>query len=87
MILDASPQLSSTLRIFKEFVRLYANAFAFQSVLSRAVHENCPSGVALSRTAPEKRTPLLFPGGIMSSAEGAYVLEAINAARKGDVWS
>ncbi|KAL5364963.1 hypothetical protein BJX96DRAFT_181302 [Aspergillus floccosus] len=79
--LDASPKLSSTLRIFKEYVRLYANAFAFQSVLSRAVHENCLSGDALSGTAQEKRTPSLFPEGIMSSAEGAYVLEAIDAAR------
>ncbi|KAL4893147.1 hypothetical protein BDV59DRAFT_207944 [Aspergillus ambiguus] len=80
--LDASPKLNFTLRIFKEYVRLYANAFAFQSILSRAVHENCFSSEALSGTAPElKRTASLFPEGIMSSAEGVYVFEAIDAAQ------
>ncbi|KAL2814353.1 hypothetical protein BDW59DRAFT_154432 [Aspergillus cavernicola] len=80
--LDASPKLSSTLRIVKEYVRLYVNGFAFHSILSRAVHENCLSGDAPSGTASAmKRAPSLFPQGIISTGEGAYVLEAIDAAR------
>lgn len=77
--LDASPKLDSTLHIFQQYVRLYANAFAFQSILSRVMQENCPSGEAVSGSL--SRTPSLFPDGIMASAEGAYVLEAIDAAR------
>ncbi|OJI96894.1 hypothetical protein ASPVEDRAFT_260312 [Aspergillus versicolor CBS 583.65] len=80
--LKASPKLSSTLRIVKEYVRLYVNAFAFQSILSRAVRENHhhASGGTISESDP--RHPLsLFPHGITSTPEGAYVLEALDASR------
>ncbi len=85
--LKASPQLSSTLRIVKEYIRLYVNAFAFQSILSRAVRENHPvSGGTISEagttTLDPKYSLSLFPQGITSTPEGAYVLEALDASRE-----
>ncbi|KAJ5520264.1 hypothetical protein N7463_000717 [Penicillium fimorum] len=75
--LEASPKLDCTMHIFKEYVRLYASAFSFQSFLSKAVQgEPVP-------TAPGKNGAIsLFPRGIMSTAEGSYILESIDAARK-----
>lgn len=61
-----------SLHIFNEYVSLYVNAFSFQSVATRACMEN--------RQGSKKR-PLLFRQGIMSSPDGAYVFEAVNAAR------
>lgn len=72
--LETSPKLHCTLRILKEYVRLYVMAFSFQSILSRAIHDSRKSG-----SAP---TPSLFPEGIMASADGAYVFEAVDSARK-----
>ncbi|CAG7934987.1 unnamed protein product [Penicillium nalgiovense] len=77
--LETSPKLHCTLHVFKEYVRLYANSFSFQSLLSKAVHHNRP-GENRSTTSG-KGAPSLFPRGIMSTAEGAYVLEAVDAAR------
>lgn len=80
--LETSPKLNCTLRIVMEYVRLYANAFAFQSLLSRAVHDNRTVGETTPALAAEpKRPPSLFPQGIMSTAEGAYILEAVDASR------
>ena len=80
--LKTSPKLNCTLRIFKEYVRLYANAFSFQSLLSIAAHDN---RVLEERTPTTSSEPdfsvSLFPQGIMSTAEGAYVLEAVTASR------
>ncbi|CRL22014.1 Fungal transcriptional regulatory protein, N-terminal [Penicillium camemberti] len=78
--LKASPKLNCTMHIFKEYVRLYASAFSFQSLLSGAVQPG--------RREPAPITPgrngvtSLFPQGIMSTAEGSYILESIDAARK-----
>lgn len=78
--LEASPKLNCTMHIFKEYVRLYASAFSFQSLLSGAVQPG--------RREPAPITPgrngvtSLFPQGIMSTAEGSYILESIDAARK-----
>lgn len=80
--LETSPKLESTLHIFKEYVRLYTNAFSFQSLLSRTVHHNRLAGeTAPATTLESKNSPSLFPQGIMSTAEGAYILEAVDAAR------
>lgn len=76
--LKTSPKLNCTLRILKEYVRLYANAFSFQSILSRAVHDNCITGTMAPRP---KQAPSLFPQGIMASPDGAYAFEALDAAR------
>lgn len=75
--LKASPKLHSTLRIVIEYVRLYVNAFSFQSILSRA----CRSGVVTSSLPSRNRVHSLFPQGIMASADGAYIYEAVDAAR------
>ncbi|KAL4808634.1 hypothetical protein BDV18DRAFT_167672 [Aspergillus unguis] len=85
--LKASPQLSSTLCIVKEYIRLYVNAFAFQSILSRAVREShTVSGGTISEagttTLDPKRPLSVFPQGITSTPEGAYVLEALDASRE-----
>lgn len=80
--LKTSPKLNCTLRIVKEYVRLYACAFSFQSLLSRAVRDNRLGEMAPITTSEPKRPLSLFPHGIMSTAEGAYVLEAVDAARK-----
>ncbi|RDL38136.1 uncharacterized protein BP5553_05569 [Venustampulla echinocandica] len=75
--LKASPKLHSTLRIVIEYVRLYVNAFSFQSILSRASR----NGIATSSPFRRDRVQSLFPQGIMASADGAYIYEAVNAAR------
>lgn len=80
--LETSPKLNCTLRIFKEYVRLYANSFSFQSLLSRAVPHNRPPGENRTTTLGTRGAPSLFPRGIMSTPEGAYVLEAVDAARE-----
>lgn len=81
--LETSPKLNCTLNIFKEYVRLYANAFSFQSLLSRAAHLNRLAGETAPATTLEPNGAVpLFPQGVMSTAEGAYVLEAVGAARK-----
>ncbi|KAJ5372454.1 hypothetical protein N7517_004460 [Penicillium concentricum] len=75
--LEASPKLNCTMHIFKEYVRLYASAFSFQAFLSKAVQ-----GEQVS-TAPGRNGVIsLFPRGILSTAEGSYILESIDAARK-----
>lgn len=79
--LETSPKLHCTMHIFKEYVRLYANSFSFQSLLSRAAHHSRPAGENRATTSGPKRAPSLFPRGIMSTAEGAYMLEAVDAAR------
>lgn len=81
--LQASPKLNTTLSIAKEYVRLYASAFAFQSVLFKAVHDSRRAGrPTAANDSGRKRTQSLFPQGIMATSEGAYVLEAVDAARK-----
>jgi hypothetical protein len=75
--LKASPKLYNTLRIVFEYVRLYVNAFSFQSVVSRASRGGLVTSVPLSRD----RGQSIFPQGIMASADGAYVYEAVNAAK------
>ncbi|KAF9894978.1 hypothetical protein FE257_004602 [Aspergillus nanangensis] len=90
--LEASPKLHCTMGIFKEYVRLYANAFSFQSLLSREVQHSSVSGNRPTASASgagagaaQRRgatAPSLFPQGIMSTAEGVYVLEAVDAARR-----
>lgn len=77
--LDASPKLYSTLRIVKEYVRLYVCAFSFQSILSRAVQENRNHDTIKS---PPGKASSLFPQGIMSTPDGIYVFEAVDSARK-----
>jgi hypothetical protein len=67
------------MNIFKEYVRLYASAFSFQSLLSKAVQPNC--GETDPPTSGRKGAVSLFPRGIMSTAEGSYILEALDAAR------
>jgi hypothetical protein len=76
--LEASPKLKCTLNIFKEYVRLYVLAFSFQSILSRAVHDNRVAGTSASWL---KKAPSLFPEGIMASPDGVYVFEAVRSAR------
>lgn len=77
--LDASPKLYSTLRIVKEYVRLYVCAFSFQSILSRAVQENRNHDAIGS---PPGKASSLFPQGIMSTPDGVYVFEAVDSAQK-----
>lgn len=80
--LKTSPKLDCTLRIFKEYVRLYANAFSFQSLLSKAAPDNRLLEERTPTTSSEPSSTIsLFPQGIMSTAEGAYVLEAMDASR------
>lgn len=62
-----------SLHIFNEYVSLYVNAFSFQSVATRACVKNRPGS---------KKRPSLFRQGIMSSPDGAYVFEAVNAAKR-----
>lgn len=76
--LKTSPKLNCTLRILKEYVRLYASAFSFQSILSRAFHDNRTAGATASWP---KQAPQIFPQGIMASPDGAYAFEAVDAAR------
>lgn len=78
--LKASPRLHHTLRTFFEYVRLYLNAFSFQSVLSRTSAENQSRGI---RSSPSGTNPVLSPFslGIMASADGVYILQAVNAAK------
>ncbi|KAJ5857805.1 hypothetical protein N7455_008699 [Penicillium solitum] len=78
--LEASPKLNCTMHIFKEYVRLYASAFSFQSLLSGAVQPRRRETVPI--TPGRNGVTLLFPQGIMSTAEGSYILESIDAARK-----
>lgn len=78
--LKASPKLRSTLRIVIEYVRLYVNAFSFQSILSRACVDNREGATGTSSSIRD-RAASLFPRGIMASADGAYIFEAVNAAR------
>ncbi|KAJ5757653.1 uncharacterized protein N7511_006347 [Penicillium nucicola] len=75
--LQASPKLNCTMHIFKEYVRLYASAFSFQSFLSKAVQ-----GKRVPIAPGRDGITSLFPRGIMSTAEGSYILESIEAARK-----
>lgn len=80
--LKTSPKLNCTLHIFKEYVRLYANAFSFQSLLSMAAYDNRRSRETTPTTSPRlERTLSLFSQGIMSTGEGAYVLDAVDASR------
>ena len=77
--LHASPKLSCTMHIFKEYVRLYASSFAFQSLLSKAVKSTDRDSATI---APGRSHNIsLFPQGIMSTPEGPYILESIDAAR------
>ncbi|KAJ5610222.1 hypothetical protein N7510_006941 [Penicillium lagena] len=78
--LEASPKLNCTMHIFKEYVRLYASAFSFQSLLSRAVQPS--RGEPGPAASGRKGAISLFPRGIMSAAEGSYILESVDAARK-----
>ncbi|KFX92295.1 hypothetical protein O988_07336 [Pseudogymnoascus sp. VKM F-3808] len=71
--LNASPKLKSTLTIVYEYVRLYVNAFSFQSLITRACREDS--------TANTDRSFNLFPRGIMGSTDGAYIFEATHAAK------
>lgn len=70
--LNPSPKLKSTLRIVHEYVRLYVNAFSLQSLVTRACHE--------TSTTQMDRSLILFPRGIMGSADGVYIFEATKAA-------
>ncbi len=71
--LKPSPKLYSTLRILREYVRLYVHGFSFQAVLTRAM---------VKRDGESKeQLPQLFPRGISSSADGTYIFEALEAAR------
>lgn len=72
--LKTSPRLYHTLRTFFEYVRLYVNAFSFQSVLSRASADS----QARRNTNP---APSPFARGIMASADGVYILQAVYAAK------
>lgn len=78
--LKASPKLNCTMNIFKEYVRLYTNAFALQSLISRTAQ---PDRFDNSPAIPSTNGSVsLFPAGIMSTAEGSYILEAVDAARQ-----
>ncbi|KAI3138431.1 transcriptional regulator family: Fungal Specific TF [Penicillium roqueforti] len=50
-------------------------------IFKEAAHHSRPAGENRATTSGPKRAPSLFPRGIMSTAEGAYVLEAVDAAR------
>jgi hypothetical protein len=75
--LEPSPKLYSTLRIVSEYVCLYINAFSFQSMLSRFYMERAGD----LATGQAKPSSSLFPRGVLGSADGVYIFEAINAAR------
>lgn len=72
--LKPSPKLYSTLRILREYVRLYVHGFSFQAVLTRVM-------VKRGGETGDEELPQLFPRGISSSADGAYIFEALDAAR------
>ncbi|KAJ5087487.1 hypothetical protein N7456_011103 [Penicillium angulare] len=78
--LEASPKLNSTMHIFKEYVRLYASAFSFQSLLSKAMQVDRREPGPLSSGPNDVAS--LFPMGILSTAEGSYILESVDAARR-----
>lgn len=78
--LKASPRLHHTLRTFFEYVRLYVNAFSFQSVLSRSSADNQSKGIRSSLSGSNP-VPSPFSRGIMASADGVYILQAVNAAK------
>lgn len=83
--LKASPKLDCTSSIFREYVCLYVNAFSFQAILSRAAKEG-QDAAAVNKNKPTQPHPhqpprSLFPEGLTASPDGAYVFEAIDAAR------
>ncbi len=70
-----SPHLRSTLTLMSEYLSLYANAFSFQAVITRSAEA--------TRNQPKKRPVRrnLFPGGVMASPDGRYILDAIRSAK------
>jgi hypothetical protein len=69
--IQLSLRIKSSLFLMFEYLCLYVNAFSFQAALMRSL--------AASKNNPHIAEP--FAGGIMSSPDGLYVLDAITAAK------
>ncbi|KAE8138664.1 hypothetical protein BDV38DRAFT_292222 [Aspergillus pseudotamarii] len=75
--LAVSTKVKSTLLIMYEYICLYANAFSFQAVLTRASEPRMP----LNKRQQSKRPFAdLLSKGIMLSPDGRYIFDAISAA-------
>ncbi|ETS03605.1 hypothetical protein M419DRAFT_42274, partial [Trichoderma reesei RUT C-30] len=74
--LAVSPRVKRSLSLIYEYLCLYVNAFSFQAVLTRLSTPPQPSGH--SHCTGQNGKP--FSKGIMNSADGRYVWDAITAA-------
>ncbi|PTB64975.1 hypothetical protein BBK36DRAFT_1203736 [Trichoderma citrinoviride] len=74
--LAVSPRVKRSLSLVYEYLCLYVNAFSFQAVLTRISTSRSISAHSPSNKQPEKP----FSKGIMRSADGRYVWDAITAA-------
>ncbi|KAL6859426.1 hypothetical protein J3F83DRAFT_768804 [Trichoderma novae-zelandiae] len=74
--LAVSPRVKRSLCLVYEYLCLYVNAFSFQAVLTRMSASPQPS----AHSPTIKRSFKPFSKGIMSSADGRYVWDAITAA-------
>lgn len=75
--LAVSPRVKRSLSLVYEYLCLYVNAFSFQAVLTRTSTSPPPSGTHIPSV---KRSVKPFSKGIMNSADGRYVWDAITAA-------
>ncbi|KAL7809325.1 hypothetical protein V8C44DRAFT_334191 [Trichoderma aethiopicum] len=75
--LAVSPRVKRSLSLVYEYLCLYVNAFSFQAVLTRTSTSPPPSGTHIPSA---KQSVKPFSRGIMNSADGRYVWDAITAA-------
>ncbi|KAF4467423.1 C6 transcription factor [Fusarium albosuccineum] len=76
--IQVSHKVKSTLLIMYEYIRLYVNAFSFQAVITRA--SNVQTSSQGTHQTSKRLLAELFSRGIMSSPDGKFIFDAIEAA-------